>query len=339
MGKTSLLKKLTIVSALITLMSFPVYAALSGVTIVSMTPPNPNPGDSVTIQVTYSIGSFEDARLTLAVSNTPTLQSCNTAGQTFKVTEEGVNRGGTGPGDPDIDGGWTNPTEVDGFNTVNWVINIPSTLSAEALYLSRDKFRCFQILSEIPNIRLPKTILINNTYKLPEILESYKFPIVIKIPNSTRGTGTILATNVKNALDIIETLFIRSTESIMIQEFLKNTNKGKIIPPADIRVLYVGDEILGSMKRIATNGEWKTNYAQGAICEPYKLNAEDEELVYQVVGRLGIEVAGVDLFPTEEGTFILEVNACPGWKAFEMANPHINVAQEIVEYLMTKIRY
>jgi ribosomal protein S6--L-glutamate ligase len=218
------------------------------------------------------------------------------------------------------------------------LMHVPSTLTSEALYLSRDKFRCFQILSSVSGICLPKTLLVNNTYQIAETLSTFKFPIVIKILDSTRGTGTILALNLKNAVDIIETLFIRSPMPILIQEYLKNEQQGKKLAPADIRVLYVGDQIIGSMKRIAMKGEWKTNYAQGADCEQYKLQQEDEELVHQIVNRLGIEVAGIDLFPTQEGLFVLEVNACPGWKAFEMVYPNINVAQKIVDHLMTKIR-
>ncbi|MCK4848112.1 MAG: RimK family alpha-L-glutamate ligase [Candidatus Heimdallarchaeota archaeon] len=219
------------------------------------------------------------------------------------------------------------------------LMHLPSTLTSEALYLSRDKFRCFQVLSTIPGIRLPKTLLVNNAYQLAELLNTFKFPIVIKIPDSTRGTGTILAPNPKIAEDIIETLFVRSPLPILIQELLKNEQKGKKITPADIRVLYVGNQIIGSMKRIASKGEWKTNYAQGAVCEQYKLKPENEELIHQIVNRLGIEIAGIDLFPTQEDLFVLEVNACPGWKAFEMVHPKINVAQLIVDHLMTKIRH
>jgi ribosomal protein S6--L-glutamate ligase len=92
------------------------------------------------------------------------------------------------------------------------------------------------------------------------------------------------------------------------------------------------------MKRVAPKGEWRTNFALGAQCETYQLSSEDEELVHQIAERIGIEVAGIDLFPTQNGSYVLEVNACPGWKAFEMANPEINVAKKIIDYLLTKIR-
>jgi ribosomal protein S6--L-glutamate ligase len=92
------------------------------------------------------------------------------------------------------------------------------------------------------------------------------------------------------------------------------------------------------MKRIALKGEWRTNYAQGATCTEYKLGSEEEELIYQIIKRIGIEVAGIDLFPTPEGMYVLEVNACPGWKALESVHPKIDIAKKIVDYLIQKIR-
>jgi ribosomal protein S6--L-glutamate ligase len=218
------------------------------------------------------------------------------------------------------------------------LMEIPSTLSAEALYLSRDKFKCFQSLASLPSVQLPKTILINNSYKLDELLKAFQFPLVIKITDSTQGSGSVLAKNQKIALEIIESLFIRASGSIMLQEFLQNEKSDEDDSPADIRVFVVGEEILGSMKRIAPHGEWRTNFAQGAECEEYVLTEEEEEMIHQITQKIGIEVAGIDLFPTPEGMYFLEVNACPGWKAFQQVHPKINVAQKIVDYLIAKIK-
>lgn len=217
------------------------------------------------------------------------------------------------------------------------LMNIPSTLSAEALYLSRDKFRCYQTLSKIKGIQLPRTILINNSFQVDQLLKAFKFPLVIKLPDATRGSGTMLAPSLKTAEEIIESLFMRSSEPIMIQEYLRSDSQNTTPSSADIRVIYIGKEIIGSMMRTAPEGEWRTNYALGAKCEAYTLSSEDEELVHLIAERIGIEIAGIDLFPTKNGSFILEVNACPGWKAFELANPDINIAKNIVDYLMTKI--
>ena len=218
------------------------------------------------------------------------------------------------------------------------LMEIPTTISTQALFIARDKFRCYQALCQLPGIQLPKTVLISNSYMLDKLMENFKFPVVVKIPNATQGVGTILAPSRRVAQEIIEALFLRYNSPIMVQEYLRGISHDSTDLIEDIRALVVGRTILGAMRRIAPKGEWRTNYAQGATCVQHKLNTEEQELVLRIVDRIGIEIAGIDLFPTEKGLFVLEVNACPGWKAFEMANPKIHVAKSIVDYILMKIR-
>lgn len=217
------------------------------------------------------------------------------------------------------------------------LMEIPTTISSHALYLARDKFRCYQALYRLPGIQLPKTVLISNSFMFDKLMIDFKFPIVIKIPNATQGVGTILAPSRRVAQEIIEALFLRHDTPILVQEYLGGISHKNSDRIEDIRVVVVGNTILGAMRRIAPKGEWRTNYAQGATCEPHNLKTEEQELVLRIVERIGIEVAGIDLFPTNQGLFLLEVNACPGWKAFEQAHPKINVAKSIVDYILTKI--
>jgi ribosomal protein S6--L-glutamate ligase len=215
---------------------------------------------------------------------------------------------------------------------------IPTTLSSQALYLARDKFRCYQTLYREQGVLVPKTLLINTPYAFDKLAEIFKYPIVIKIPNATQGAGTILANNQKIAQEIIDALFMQRNTPLIIQEYLGHPLSKSKINSEDIRVLVVDTTILGAMKRIAPKGEWRANYALGATCEPYQLTPDDAEMVLQITKRIGIEVAGIDLYPTDQGMYVLEVNACPGWKAFEETFPHISVAKKIIEYLMVKIR-
>jgi ribosomal protein S6--L-glutamate ligase len=217
------------------------------------------------------------------------------------------------------------------------LMGIPTTISSQALFTARDKFRCYQAIYQVPGVQLPKTVLISNSYMFDKLMENFKFPVVIKIPDATQGFGTILAPSRKVAQEIIEALFLRYSSPIMVQEYLQGISSDTNGMREDIRVLVVGEEILGAMRRIAPKGEWRTNYAQGATCVAQELNSEEEELVLRIVEQIGIEVAGIDLFPTKKGLYGLAVNACPGWKAFEQAQPKINVAKNIIDYLLMKI--
>jgi ribosomal protein S6--L-glutamate ligase len=216
------------------------------------------------------------------------------------------------------------------------LMGIPTTLSSNALFIARDKYRCYQTLSNMKEILLPKTLLINVSYQFDKLMTDFKFPVVIKIPDATQGAGSILAPNRRIAQEIVEALLVQNSYPIMIQEYLQRNTKNE--SNEDIRVIVVGDTILGAMKRIAPKGEWRTNFAQGASCIPYQLDLETKEVVLKLTNKIGIGVAGVDLFPTKNGMYLLEVNACPGWKAFETVFPHISVSENIVDYIISKIR-
>jgi ribosomal protein S6--L-glutamate ligase len=83
------------------------------------------------------------------------------------------------------------------------------------------------------------------------------------------------------------------------------------------------------MRRIS-NGDWRTNVAQGATAEPWKLTPELEALALQASEAVGTIVAGVDLLPGPDGEwYVIEVNAVPGWKALAPVTG-IDIAKEIV---------
>jgi ribosomal protein S6--L-glutamate ligase len=50
---------------------------------------------------------------------------------------------------------------------------------------------------------------------------------------------------------------------------------------------------------------------------------------------LHVEIAGVDLIETDDGLYVIEVNASPGFRGLQKATG-IDVAREIVEYAVQK---
>jgi uncharacterized repeat protein (TIGR01451 family) len=130
------IKSLAAISFIILLMYIPAAATTSAVTVVSMTPSNPNPGDMVAIVVSYCAQAYDDTRIMLAVSQYNMIQANNTAGQTFKVDENGTDVGGTGAGDSSVNGGYNtndNPSTAQCY-TLTFNINIPTTFSGGGTY-------------------------------------------------------------------------------------------------------------------------------------------------------------------------------------------------------------
>lgn len=122
--------------AILLFISISAMAATSAVSVVSMTPLNPNPGDMVTIVVSYCAGANDNTFMMLAVSQFSTIQANNTAGQTFKVDENGTDQGGTGAGDSSVNGGHAlNDSQGSAHcGTVTFNINIPTTFSGGGTY-------------------------------------------------------------------------------------------------------------------------------------------------------------------------------------------------------------
>ena len=105
----------------------------------------------------------------------------------------------------------------------------------------------------------------------------------------------------------------------------------------DIRAFVVGGEVLASIHRIAMAGEWKANVAQGGIAKGIRLSGELEELALRAVEVLRLIYAGVDLLETEQGPFLLEVNASPSWQGLQKATG-VNVAEQIVRHAISLVK-
>ena len=85
----------------------------------------------------------------------------------------------------------------------------------------------------------------------------------------------------------------------------------------DARILVVGTEAF-AMRRIAADGEWRTNIARGGKAELFTPPSEWIQLAHAATQAVGAHIAGVDILPGRDGSiWVLEVNAVPGWKALQ----------------------
>ena len=76
----------------------------------------------------------------------------------------------------------------------------------------------------------------------------------------------------------------------------------------DLRVVIAGGRVVGSARRVAPPGEWRTNAALGATVEPAEAPPLARTLALEAVSAVGADLAGVDLLPTRNGYVVLEVN-------------------------------
>jgi ribosomal protein S6--L-glutamate ligase len=203
--------------------------------------------------------------------------------------------------------------------------------TASGITNSRDKLRCFQILSR-HNIDMPPTMFVQDRADvIPAIQQVGGAPVVIKLLEGTQGIGVILAPQLKVAEAIIETL--QSTrQNVLIQEFVKES-KGR-----DVRALVVGDRVVAAMRRTAKGDEFRSNVHRGGSVERVELDPEFERTAVRAAQIMGLKVAGVDMLEGDDGPLVMEVNSSPGLEGIEAATK-LDVAGAIIDYIDNQVAF
>ena len=200
-----------------------------------------------------------------------------------------------------------------------------STVESVALVRSRDKLRSLQILARA-GLGLPKTVFTNYSKDVDQVIDAVGgAPCVIKLLEGTQGLGVVLAETKKAAESVLEA-FNGLQARVIVQEFIKEA-KG-----ADIRVLIIGDTVVGAMKRQAKEGEFRSNLHRGGTAQVVELSDEEENAALRAAKAMNLSVAGVDLLQSARGPLILEVNSSPGLEGIEAATGK-DIAGAIIRYI------
>lgn len=175
---------------------------------------------------------------------------------------------------------------------------------------SRDKLRTLQILAQ-KKIEMPKTGFANSPLDTKNIIKLLGgAPLIIKLLESTQGTGIVLAETNKAAESVIGA-FKSLKANILVQEFIEESN-GK-----DLRLFVIGDRVKAAMQRSAMEGEFRANVHLGGITEKVKITPEERAIAIKAAKVMGLDVAGVDIIRSDTGPMVLEINSSPGLEGIE----------------------
>jgi ribosomal protein S6--L-glutamate ligase len=95
--------------------------------------------------------------------------------------------------------------------------------------------------------------------------------------------------------------------------------------------------VIGAIERVAPEGEWRTNVAQGARTRAFDLPREWEDLARRAAAAVSADYAGVDLLPARDGSvYVLEVNGIPGWQGLQQATG-VDVGGSIAEHVIARV--
>jgi ribosomal protein S6--L-glutamate ligase len=203
-------------------------------------------------------------------------------------------------------------------------MNVFSTVSAEAILQSRNKWTCQQILSQ-HSIPTPTTFLGHPPNPEDILFHFGGRPVVIKLLQGTHGQGVILAESTASARSIMETLNT-SKVRFLVQEYIAES-KG-----SDLRAIVVDGAVVASMKRSSKAGEFRSNLHRGGQSVPYTLSPEETHIAIQAAKALNLGVCGIDILQSERGPLILEINSTPGLEGIETTTG-VDIAQKIISYI------
>jgi RimK family alpha-L-glutamate ligase len=85
----------------------------------------------------------------------------------------------------------------------------------------------------------------------------------------------------------------------------------ELVPPtgSDLRLVVAAGRVIGAVRRVAAEGEWRTNVALGATRSPVDPPLAAAHLARAAARAVGAALVGVDLLETPDGGFtILELN-------------------------------
>jgi len=189
-----------------------------------------------------------------------------------------------------------------------------------ALEVCVDKYLALERLQQA-GLLVPETIVCQRADAALDAFEQLGRDVVVKPIFGSEGRGMMRITDPELAWRTFRA--IERTQAVLyLQRFIRH-------PGWDLRAFVLNGKVIASVRRVSA-GDWRTNVAQGARAELFKLTSSQEELALLASAAVGTIAAGVDLLPGPNGEiYLIEVNAVPGWRALSPATG-VDVARAIV---------
>lgn len=160
-----------------------------------------------------------------------------------------------------------------------------------------------------------------------EAIEELGYPVVLKPAVGSWGRLLSKVNDRDAAESILEHKTILGTyhhSIFFIQEYIEK--KGH-----DIRTFVVGDECIAGIYR--SSEHWITNTARGGVPSKCELTNEIKEISLQAANAVGGGVVAIDLFETEDGLMVNEVNYTMEFKN-SIATTGVDIPGIMVDYIL-----
>lgn len=186
-------------------------------------------------------------------------------------------------------------------------------------HLGHNKIEMTRAFMTICPQNIPYTEILGNTPINREyILDMFPFPFIAKDIKNSMGYGVYLIEDKKQFNSYCD-----KNDILYIQE--------KLPINRDMRITYLGDEIIASYWRIGGENSFKNNVAQGGSISYDNIPPEALSLVDMVAKSLDINHAGFDVAEVDGHYYIFEFNVLFGTKG--LIAKSIKLDELILRYL------
>ncbi len=197
---------------------------------------------------------------------------------------------------------------------------------SQAISRSRDKLRSLQLLSRY-DIGIPPTAFARRHEDVRSAIRKVGgAPVILKLLEGTQGMGVILAESVKSAESVLDAMSSLG-QNILIQAFIEEAQG------TDYRAIVVGGKVVAAMERRAGEGEFRSNLHRGGTASGVVLEEAYASTAVHAAEVLGLNIAGVDMIPSNDGPMVLEVNSSPGLEGIEGATG-VDVAGAMIDFVV-----
>ena len=206
---------------------------------------------------------------------------------------------------------------------------IPVVNSSAVAERCGDKYVTSQILAQ-NGIPTPRVYMAFDEESALSAIEAMGYPCVLKPVVGSWGRLLAKVDNRHMAESLIEhksSLGVNH-QVFYIQEYI---NK----PGRDIRAFVIGDECICAIYRSSEN--WITNTARGGIATNCPITDEIAELSQRAARAVGGGLLALDLFETENGLTINEINHTMEFRN-SITTTGVNIPEKMVDYVLRSVR-
>lgn len=179
----------------------------------------------------------------------------------------------------------------------------------DAIERADNKLYSFQLAKQhVPEVNIPKTMLIKHDTDINDIEKEIGFPLVLKIMYGLQGKGVSLIKDKEELSDILNIIMAANFDDELIAQEAILSSKGK-----DIRVVIGAGKIIHSFMRV-NEDDFKSNIHQGGYIEEFKVPKFLEDISLKLAEVFDLKLGSIDyLIGNDDETFYLcEINSTPG---------------------------